>query len=122
MTTPYGKSVRKLRIDMGLRLKDMADALEVQPAYLSAVEMGRKRITDDLVSKTISWLKGTAPESFDKDSIESIRLFVDSSQPEYKVKMTGFDDEQREMFVAFARKFQGLSADRKQDLKRLLEE
>lgn len=120
MTTPFGKAVRKLRIDSGKRLKDMADALSVQPAYISAVEMGRKRITPEFTDKTITWLKLVAPASVDRGVIDGIRELVDSSQPDLKVKMSGFDDGQREVFVAFARKFQGLSGSDRQKLMDLI--
>ena len=47
MLTPFGQIVRKKRIDKFLTLKEMADALGVSSAFLSAVEMGRKAIPDD---------------------------------------------------------------------------
>jgi len=42
--TPFGKAMRKLRIDRDLLLKDTADALNVSSAFLSSVESGRKSI------------------------------------------------------------------------------
>ena len=45
MTTPFGKAVRHLRDRKGVSQKDMAKALGVSPAYLSALENG-KRVFD----------------------------------------------------------------------------
>ena len=42
MLTELGKLLRKLRIDEGERLLDMAEKLGVTSSFLSAVEMGRK--------------------------------------------------------------------------------
>ncbi len=49
MITPFGKCVRKLRIDRNMLLKDMADRLQKSSAYLSAVESGRKPVPPQLV-------------------------------------------------------------------------
>ena len=40
--TPFGERVRALRAERGIALKDMAAALGVTPAYLSALEHGRR--------------------------------------------------------------------------------
>jgi transcriptional regulator with XRE-family HTH domain len=55
--TRFGKSARKHRIDLGITLRDMADALGVSAAMLSAVENGAKpvptgwfdRLPDELI-------------------------------------------------------------------------
>ncbi|EKF19013.1 helix-turn-helix domain-containing protein [Nitratireductor pacificus] len=39
--TPLGEKIRKLRRERGLSQKDMAAAIGVSPAYLSALEHGR---------------------------------------------------------------------------------
>jgi len=40
--TPFGERVRALRAERGLTLQAMAEALGVSPAYLSALEHGRR--------------------------------------------------------------------------------
>ena len=40
--TPFGEAVRKLRLRKGVSQKDMAAALNVTPAYLSALEHGKR--------------------------------------------------------------------------------
>lgn len=40
--TPFGRKVRELRAARGLTMKEMAAALRVTPAYLSALEHGRR--------------------------------------------------------------------------------
>ena len=42
MTTPFGMAVRHLRERKGVSQKEMAAALGVSPAYLSALEHGRR--------------------------------------------------------------------------------
>ena len=40
--TPFGDRMRKLRIERGITLKEMAEALGVSSAYLSALEHGKR--------------------------------------------------------------------------------
>jgi transcriptional regulator with XRE-family HTH domain len=40
--TPFGDRMRKLRSERGVTLKDMAEALGVSSAYLSALEHGKR--------------------------------------------------------------------------------
>ena len=40
--TPFGRRLRELRAAQGMTLKQMAAALHVTPAYLSALENGRR--------------------------------------------------------------------------------
>lgn len=40
--TPFGEKLREIRASRGLALKDMAAGLQVSPAYLSAMEHGRR--------------------------------------------------------------------------------
>ncbi len=40
--TPFGEKLRQIRAQRGLALKDMAAGLQVSPAYLSAMEHGRR--------------------------------------------------------------------------------
>lgn len=120
MTTPYGKAVRKLRIDAGVRLKDMADALGVKSAYLSAVETGKKRITESLLTKSIDYLSGFP--CHDRQQVrDQLTGLVSQSQPDCNIPLKGRDDADRELVVAFARKFSDLSERKKQDLKSLLD-
>lgn len=40
--TPFGEKIRKLRAERGITLRDMADAIGVSSAYLSALEHGKR--------------------------------------------------------------------------------
>ena len=40
--TPFGKKLREMRREKGVTLTEMAEALEVSPAYLSALEHGKR--------------------------------------------------------------------------------
>jgi HTH-type transcriptional regulator, competence development regulator len=43
--TDYGREVRKIRIELDLNLKEMAELMNVSSAYISALEHGHKEVT-----------------------------------------------------------------------------
>ena len=47
MITPFGKSLRNIRMDRGMLLKDMAQDLDVTSSYLSAVEVGKRNVPEE---------------------------------------------------------------------------
>ncbi len=53
MPTPFGKTLRKLRIDHSERLLDMAKKLDVSVAFLSSVEIGKRSVPVGLEEKII---------------------------------------------------------------------
>lgn len=48
--TAFGRMTRKIRVEHDQYLKDMAEHLDVSPAYLSAVERGQRNAPDEWVS------------------------------------------------------------------------
>ena len=54
--TPFGQKLRQLRCERGLAQKDMAAALGVSAAYLSALEHGRRGVPSwGMVQKIIGY-------------------------------------------------------------------
>lgn len=86
--TPFGRRVRELRERRGLTLAEMAEGLGVTPAYLSALEHGKRgRPTFALIQGTIHLL-GVIWDEAD----ELIRL-ADLSHPRVTVDTAGLDPE-----------------------------
>ena len=46
MATIFGKEVAKLRIDQGVKLRELADHFGVSSSYLSAIEAGKKNVPE----------------------------------------------------------------------------
>src|SRR5260221_535785 len=96
MLTPFGKALRQLRTKYDMRLLDLANALGVSSAYVSAVETGRKPIPDGFVAQV-----GRAMP-IDADELRVLRRTADRTKKE--IKVDSLRDEQRELLAAFARK------------------
>ena len=101
--TPFGKVVRKFRIDRGLTLKDMAEVLETSPVFLSAVETGRKNLTKKLLNSII--------ESFEFSDDERIALQRAGSETHKKIELNveHQSGRKRELAAVFARSFPELA-------------
>lgn len=52
----YGREVRKLRVDKDMNLRQMAEALDVSSAYLSAIEKGDKPVPKHFPQKVVEAL------------------------------------------------------------------
>ncbi|WP_332689566.1 helix-turn-helix domain-containing protein [Bosea sp. (in: a-proteobacteria)] len=86
--TPYGRRVRELRAARGVTLGQMAQALGVTPAYLSALEHGKRgQPTFTLIQGAIHVL-GVIWDEAD----ELIRL-ADLSHPRVTVDTAGLEPE-----------------------------
>ncbi|RYE28797.1 MAG: XRE family transcriptional regulator [Hyphomicrobiales bacterium] len=86
--TPFGQRVRALREARGMTLAQMADGLGVSPAYLSALEHGKRgRPTFTLIQGAIHLL-GVIWDEAD----ELVRL-ADLSHPRVIVDTAGLDPE-----------------------------
>jgi transcriptional regulator with XRE-family HTH domain len=86
--TPFGRRVRELRAQRGITLAEMAQVLGVTPAYLSALEHGKRgRPTFTLIQGVIHVL-GVIWDEAD----ELVRL-ADLSHPRVTVDTAGLDAE-----------------------------
>lgn len=113
--TQFGRYIRKLRIDHGMILKDLADALGVSSSYISAVELGKKNIPDSFIEKLV--VRFGIPAS-ERDELNRI---ASESQPQVKIDLKESSPNEREVVMAFARKYRHLTTDQQKRLKQLLE-
>ncbi|MBB1518941.1 helix-turn-helix domain-containing protein [Aquipseudomonas guryensis] len=101
MFTEFGKLLRKARIDHGLLLKDMAEGLGVSSAYLSAVETGKKTVSDELIRKVAAYL-GILPNTPEYREIEDAAQI---SKGQISLEVRGLSQRHQETALAFARQF-----------------
>jgi transcriptional regulator with XRE-family HTH domain len=87
--TPFGAAVRKIRKERGITQKAMASALGVSPAYLSALESGKRgKPGFDFLQRVAGYLHiiwDEADDLFKVAAISHPRVVVDTSglPPEY---------------------------------------
>jgi transcriptional regulator with XRE-family HTH domain len=102
--TPFGEKMRALRQARGVTQKDMAAALHISPAYLSALEHGRRgRPTAQLVRQICAYF-----ELF-WDEADQVARLAEVSHPRITVDTAGLSPEATELANALAEKIERLS-------------
>ncbi len=93
--TVFGSAVRKARIDAKVTLQDMSKALGVTAAYLSGLEVGRKKVSDEWAEKIQAYFidKGV--------KVPNLRQLADVSNE--SVPLKGMSHQQMMMVSGFAR-------------------
>ena len=87
--TPFGEAIRKLRERKGVSQKQMAAALNLSPAYLSALEHGKRGLPSfDLLQRIAGYFNiiwDEAEELFLLARVSDPRVVIDTSglEPEY---------------------------------------
>lgn len=114
MITAFGKALRKIRIDKGEVLIDMATRLEVSSSFISALETGKKNIPAEFIEKVIhSYSLG------DRDA-DTLKTAAKDSITAIKIGLSKADQPQREAALIFARDFNNLTDETAEQIIRLL--
>lgn len=115
MLSPFGKFCRKLRLERGELLLDMAKKLQVQSSYLSSVEVGRKSVPE-------SWKDEIANlYNLNIDEKKELEKAIDESIRQIKINMENRSDKDRQFLLAFARKLDDLEFTEKESILKILQ-
>ncbi len=86
--TPLGKKLRDLREERGITLKEMAEALQVSSAYLSALEHGKRgKPTWILLQRIITYFNVIWDEA------EDLTRLAEISDPRVTIDTAGMSPE-----------------------------
>lgn len=118
--TPFGKEIRKLRIDADITMSEMAKGLGKLPSYLSAVEIGDKPLSDEFAKAMIGYLRELP--YFRKHRLDEGHLFRLADRTRRTVNVQALQDRDREVVAAFARRLPSMSADKRANVNKKLEE
>jgi len=104
--TPFGEKMRILRGARGLQLKDMAAGLGVSPAYLSALEHGKRgRPNRRFVHRICQFL------NIIWDDAEELQRLADLSHPRVVVDTSGLSPQATEFANRLAENIASLPED-----------
>ena len=96
--TPFGEAIRKLRERKGVSQKQMAEALNVSPAYLSALEHGKRGVpTFDLLQRIAGYF------NIIWDEADDLFLIARFSDPRIVIDTSGLSAE----YTTFANRLAG---------------
>jgi transcriptional regulator with XRE-family HTH domain len=102
--TPLGRRIRELREERGVTLKQMARALDVSSAYLSALEHGKRgKPTWSLLQRIITYFNVIWDEA------EELLRLAELSDPKITIDTGGLAPEATEFANRLARDISRLS-------------
>lgn len=99
MRTEFGKYVAKLRIDKDISLRDLAKIIGVSAAYLSAVETGKKTVTNILFSNLIRAL------NLEEYQVNQLQLAANKSLGIVKINLNKYSFKDRDIILGLIHKY-----------------
>lgn len=104
--TPLGAKIRSLRAERGVTLKQMAEALNVSSAYLSALEHGKRgKPTWFLLHRMIAYFNVIWDEA------EELQRLAELSDPKISIDTAGLSPQATELANRLARDIEKLTPD-----------
>lgn len=116
MLTDFGRFLRKLRIDCGELIKDMAAKLNVTASYLSAVETGKRNIPDTWVDEIASQY------GLNQESRRALSEAAARSAKTIKLELENVPGNRREAAILFAREFDSMDDETVAQIRKLLKQ
>ena len=110
MLTSVGKFLRKLRIDRGEILRDMARKLGVSSAFLSAVENGKKNMPEAWLSKIEKLYSLTLAQ------VAELKDAMIDSRETIELNIRNTSSRNRQLAITFARQFDALDEETAQKI------
>lgn len=102
--TPLGRRIRELRAERGVSLAEMAEAIGVSSAYLSALEHGRRgRPTWLMTQRIIAYF------NIIWDEAEELQMLAARSHPKVTIDTAGLDPAASELVHLLADEIARLS-------------
>ncbi len=115
MLTSIGKFLKKLRVDRGEILKDMAEKLEVTVSFLSAVENGKKHMPP-------AW-NGKICRLYDlsEEQRHEFTTAIAETEDAIEMNLVSANLDKRELAVSFARRFNDINDAQVEEIRRILQ-
>jgi len=114
MLTALGKVLRVIRMDRRILLKDMADSLGVKPSYVSSIENGKRKPSENFVQSLRAALNLTE-EEFQRVT----DAYIETVQ-ELSLKFDSEETHQRDLALILARSFNNLTPEQAEQIKKIM--
>jgi len=104
MITTLGKELRKLRLDLGITLHQMATRSGVSPSLLSSAETGKKPASPALIERLAAQF-----EHVRQHKPHFLRL-AEETKTDVRIRLSGDNQKANGVALAFARSFDSLTS------------
>ena len=103
MITQLGIFLRKLRLDSGEIMKEMAAKLDVSTSFLSSVEKRKKKMPDSWYEMIINLY------DLDKEKQDELMAAIEESQRSIEINLYDLSKEKKRLALSFARELENLN-------------
>jgi len=114
MVSAFGKQMRILRINLGITMRDMAKALGVSSAFISSLELNKKKVPESFVKK-LQTVYDLSDEIYDE-----LVNAADMANGEIKIFLGGYNEIDQKNFLKLARGYNTLTPENKEALMALI--
>lgn len=112
--TTFGQITRKLRLERGEFLKDMAGHLGVSPAYLSAVERGRRKTPSEWVGRLQKAYR------LSPDMVDQLTKAVAESRTHIKLGISHLSEGDKRIIRMMVERLPSFDEKEREDLHRIM--
>ena len=96
LVSEYGKTLRKIRIDKGLTMAQMAKAIGITSAYLSTIERGNRKIPKNLTQNVIGHYK------LSNEQVEELQKAELLSRDSIEIELEDMELSKKSLALSFA--------------------
>lgn len=114
LVTPFGKYVRKLRIEYDEILYNMAERLNITSSYLSAIENGKRNVPLDWVGKISQMYNLSIIEK------KELKETIFRSNRIVNVALDDITDDKKDLAISFARELDTMSKEQIETIREFL--
>lgn len=116
LATGLGQLLRKIRIDSGEVLMHMANKLKMSPAFLSAIELGKRSVPSDFVTNLV------ANYDLSNDEVSQIIHTIEEDKRIIELNLADADDQHIDAALAFTRRVKSMTPEEIEALMKIFEE
>lgn len=116
MLSEYGKTLRKIRIDKGLTLAQMAQAVGITSAYLSTIERGNRKIPKSLTQNVINHYK------LSNEQVAELQKAEYLSMDSFEIELSAVSLHKKTLVLSLAKNLKNMTYEQVARIKSIMEE
>ena len=116
MLSEYGKTLRKIRIDNGFTLAQMAKAVGITSAYLSTIERGKRNIPKNLTQNIIGHYELSNEQATELQKAEYL------SMDSFEIELSAVSLHKKTLVLSLAKNLKNMTYEQVARIKSIMEE
>ena len=115
MVSEYGKILRKIRIDKGLTMAQMAKAVGITSAYLSTIERGNRKIPKNLTQNVINHYE------LSNEQVAELHKAEHLSTDSVEIELSGVNLDKKALVLSLAKNLKSMTCEQVAKINNIME-